>query len=407
MSCHIVLSTWSGNNPDEAAVKLAKVFRIQMERSKPILQMLKEGKPWQFQFKISEQQANSAASYLRRLGFGVDCLPFIEDQTPVAVEEIDPEATQTVAAPAMQMEFTGTGGELFGIFLTNLLKNIFTLGIYHFWAKTRTRHYVWSKTSFAGDHFSYHGTGAELFKGFIKFFGVLIVLSGFSVLAEIYGGVDQDLTSGLLSIPILIFFPALLVGAWRYRLSRTAWRGIRFSFRGKRMQAVGIYFKGYLLTVLTLGVYWPYFRMQTEKFWRENSFFGDKKFGFTGEGKEIFGQYLIAAPLTVLTLGLYWIWFKAYLHRYYWAHTRLGGGNFRFTANGLQWFGLYFINLMILVFTLGLGYSWVVVRTRKFIASYLTLEGNVNLNRVIQEMKKSGAFGEEALDAFDIPVDIG
>jgi len=29
------------------------------------------------------------------------------------------------------------------------------------------------------------------------------------------------------------------------------------------------------------------------------------------------------------------------------------------------------------------------------------------LNRIVQEMKDSGAFGEEALDAIDVPIEIG
>ena len=51
----------------------------------------------------------------------------------------------------------------------------------------------------------------------------------------------------LLDVPILLrraadlavavlayaFFPIAMVGARRYRLSRTSWRGIRFSFRGR------------------------------------------------------------------------------------------------------------------------------------------------------------------------------
>jgi uncharacterized membrane protein YjgN (DUF898 family) len=409
MSCHIVLNTWSGDDLNRVVAKVAKVFRMAKEDCQSILQSIAEGKPWQFEYQISDEQAEPAASYLRKLGFDVNIKPLADEDGPAAVGEVAVQESQPSKGDgsALQMDFAGKGGELFVLFLTNLLKNIFTLGIYHFWAKTRVRQYLWSKTAFAGDHFSYHGTGMELLRGFSKFFAVLIVISGVSILAEIYAGMDSDMVSGVLTLPILIFFPALIVGAWRYRLSRTAWRGIRFSFRGKRMEAVGIYLKGYLLTFITFGIYWPYFKVGAEKFWRENSYFGDKKFGFTGEGKEVVGKYLGAALLTILTLGLYWIWFRAYLQRYFWAHTRVQGGQFKFTATGGQWFVLYFVNMLILVFSVGLGYPWVVARTRQFVASHLSLEGSASLDQVVQEMQKSGAFGEEALDAFDVPVDIG
>ena len=64
-------------------------------------------------------------------------------------------------------------------------------------------------------------------------------------------------------------------------------------------------------------------------------------------------------------------------------------------------------NFFIILFTLGLGYPWVMVRNQKFLTGNLTLAGNIELNRIVQEMKDSGAFGEEALDAIDVPIEIG
>lgn len=64
-------------------------------------------------------------------------------------------------------------------------------------------------------------------------------------------------------------------------------------------------------------------------------------------------------------------------------------------------------NFFIILFTLGLGFPWVVVRNQNFMTENLTLAGNLELNKIVQQMKDSGAFGEEALDAFDIPIEIG
>ena len=64
-------------------------------------------------------------------------------------------------------------------------------------------------------------------------------------------------------------------------------------------------------------------------------------------------------------------------------------------------------NFFIILFTLGLGYPWGMVRNQKFLTGNLTLAGNIELNRIVQEMKDSGAFGEEALDAIDVPIEIG
>ena len=50
---------------------------------------------------------------------------------------------------SLPFAFMGQGKELFGIIFVNLLKTIFTLGIYRFWAKTRVRQYLWSNTVFS------------------------------------------------------------------------------------------------------------------------------------------------------------------------------------------------------------------------------------------------------------------
>ena len=64
-------------------------------------------------------------------------------------------------------QYDGRLGELYWIFIKNLLLSIITLGIFRFWGKTRIRRYLWSHTSLAGDRFEYTGTGGELFIGFI------------------------------------------------------------------------------------------------------------------------------------------------------------------------------------------------------------------------------------------------
>lgn len=158
--------------------------------------------------------------------------------------------------------------------------------------------------------------------------------------------------------------------------------------------------------MVTLGIYSPWFQMNTQKFWSGNSYFGDQSFKFTGQGDEIFKQFIINMILLFPTLGLYSIWYKAYVARYTWSHTHFAGGTFRFTATGWETFQLLFTNLLLLVGTVGLAYSWVTVRSRKFVADHLSLAGEVDLDRVVQEIKQSGTLGEGALEAFDLPLDI-
>ena len=57
-----------------------------------------------------------------------------------------------------------------------------------------------------------------------------------------------------------------MVGARRYRLSRTSWRGIRFSFRGHVWALIKIFILGSFLTGLTLGLYYPFFLVSRQAF---------------------------------------------------------------------------------------------------------------------------------------------
>jgi hypothetical protein len=107
-------------------------------------------------------------------------------QTPAAGESV----------PSQQFAYDGRLGELFGIFFTNLLFSIITLGFYRFWAKTRMRRYIWSRVSLNGDAFEYTGTGGELFIGFlivVGFFFVATILKGVIDLASEKTRLDKEI----------------------------------------------------------------------------------------------------------------------------------------------------------------------------------------------------------------------
>ena len=420
MSYQITLSNWSGADKQAVADKLAKVFRCNNEKAMSVMNHLCQGLPWRFDQSIPDHQANVASTYLRSLGFAVDIQPVTGKVEPlsdaVAMVEASQEETLTeeTGSPIQgdrsnySLKFQGDGRSLLNISFSNLIKTVFTLGVYRFWAKTNVRQYLWAQTFFAGDRFSYHGTGKELLRGAFRFGAVLILLGLVNAYVSLnIGPVEGELVSSLVSLIVLVMIPFLLVGAWRYRLSRSAWRNIRFSFRGKGMDAFFLYFIGGISMILTLGLYWPYFKMKREKFWRGNSWFGDLSFGFSGAGKDYFMKFLMAVVLTPLTLGFYLFWFIADLKRYLWSHTHIGGATFHFPITGKDYMKLKMTNYILTIFTLGVAYPWVVVRNQNFIANNLTLAGNIELNQIVQEMKDSEAFGEEALDAMDVPVDIG
>jgi len=464
MSNFLTLSDFSGDNQEAAAKKLALMFRMAPKQAYAILEKISKGQVWKTPKAVSDKQASVAENYLRAIGFQVERSGQQKTVEPTAEsfnfeEESEVEAEVTQSQPAeesisqaaspsitpsspmgLSVGFHGTGGGLFKIMLINWVLTIFTLGIYYFWGKTKVRRYLWEQSSFAGDRFYYHGTGGELFKGAV-IFGV--ILSAFNAATYALGqafGPEAELYAEIgTSYVILMLLPVIMVGAMRYRLSRTAWRGIRLSFRGKRKSALWLYIKGYILTSLTLGLYWPYFTIQKQQFWKRNSHFGNQAFEYEGEGKDIVKAFLIVVGLSVaifaipgllignlglekqeamqtimmVSMGLFvpfiviYLYYSAFLDRYNWSKTKFAGGTFKYDATGGQWFFLNFTNLLLFAFTAGLALPFIIIRYRKFLAEHLTVHGNMQLSQIIQEAQKSSALGEGAADGFDMDIDIG
>ena len=423
MDGYLVLNAWTGSDPKKAAGRLAQMFRMTEGQASKIVENLLAGRVWKFPNQLSDQKAKVAKAYLNNLGFDVVRTGEKAPEPAVDVPSSGPmdqdavnallrgaagtHGSQVLTGNERSVGFHGDGWSLAKIMSVNWVLAVVTLGIYYFWGKAKVRRYLFDQSSFAGDRFSYHGTGGELFRGWLFFVLLVTLFVSVDFAIQHYLGLEaQSIYETTIGILFFLLLPALLVGAYRYRLSRSAWRGIRFSFRGARKQAIWIYFKGYLLTLLTLGIYSPWFQMQLQKFWSGNSYFGDQSFKFTGQGDEIFKQFIINLLLLLPTLGLYTFWYKAYIAKYTWSHTQIAGGTFRFNATGWETFQLAFTNLLLLLVTVGLAYSWVIVRSRRFVADHLSLMGDVNLDQVVQEIKQSGTLGEGALEAFDVPLDI-
>jgi uncharacterized membrane protein YjgN (DUF898 family) len=358
------------------------------------------------------------------------------DEVTNYIHEEQVEETMPEERPVGQIRrpsFHGGGGSLFGIHLVNLFLTLVTLGVYYFWGKIRIRSYLLSQAEFEGDRFAYHGTGRELLFGFLKaalVFGVPLTLLrvGPGLLgagAEIKAGAEF-----LAGIVVLVLIPVAMVGARRYRLSRTSWRGIRFSFRGQADEFIAIFMGGLFILPFTLGLYYPIFITRQYAFMTSHSYFGNQRFHFDGRGRDLFGSFVLALVPTFLTLlllrllpglggpiptpllvlaivGFSWLWFSAKRQRYFWDHTSFASARFHstITVGGLLLLKLG--NLLLLVLTLGLDWPWVTVRNIRFTFRHLTLEGSLDLVGIEQEAQAASAAGEALAGFLDAGFDFG
>ena len=314
-----------------------------------------------------------------------------------AVMTVGTAPTSAVGASgSRRLTFHGVGGTLFGIYVVNILLTIVTLGFYRFWGRVKVRRFMLSQTAFEGDRFAYHGTGKELLLGFVKallFVGLPITALGTA--ARLSGDLKIVIAAQAFTyLLVFTFIPIALVGARRYRLSRTSWRGIRFSFRGRARTLVRIFLLATLLNAVTLSLYYPFFQARQQAFMVANSHFGRRPFRFDGRGRDLFGAYVVSLLLLVPTLGLYLFWFHARKTRYFWDHTYFETARFRSTMTGGALLAQSLGNVLLLILTLGLAWPWVLVRRTRFELARLSVEGPLDLTGIVQEPQLATATGD-------------
>jgi uncharacterized membrane protein YjgN (DUF898 family) len=327
-------------------------------------------------------------------------LSHVDHDSDAAWADVAPAET-----PTWRAAFHGHGAALFTLFVTNLVLILVTLGVYVFWAKVRVRRYLFSRTEFAGDRLAFHGRGAELLLGMVK--AVLIFGIPIGVLRTAPGvlgaGPILSMTcSSLASLLAAVFVAVAKVGARRYRLTRTSWRGIRFAFHGSVPAFVRLMLAGWGMTLLTCGIYYPVYATRVHGFMVRHSAFGTARFEFDGDGKPLILDFLYALLLTLPTLGLIWFWFMARKRRYLWAHTSVEGARFHSTVTGGRLLALVAGNVAAIVLTLGLAWPWTIARSARFHCETLTLVGAVDLAGIRQHAASATATGEGLLGLLDV-----
>jgi len=345
--------------------------------------------------------------------------------------------------------FEGNWREYAPIAFTNLLLTIVTLGIYRFWATTRTRRYLWSRSRFVDEHLEWTGTGKELLVGFllvmvlfaVPFFLITQVAQAMALRGEmVVAGV-----LGLVSWLVIFYLGGIAqYRALRYRLSRTRWRGIR---GGSDDQGFGYgvsYMGKTFLGMLPLGLMipWSMTSLWNER-WNRLSF-GPYSFSANAEWGGVFKRFLLfyLAPLLLfiggvgfaaisggigyglggqegamgsiiaavfglvlffyLGLGLIAVAFYAKFYREAIGATRWNEVEFSFEASSGDWIKLLLGDVALVVVTLGIGAIFLSYRHWKFFMENMEARGEILLDTLTQSTTRMEGHGEGLLDAFDI-----
>lgn len=313
----------------------------------------------------------------------------------------------------------------YGIQVTNLLLTILTLGLYYPWARAATLHYTYQETELAGSRFIFHGTGKEMFSGFIKVFlafiatAVMFYFALDSFVAETFGKLFGKLELTLYQIFYAIYFtsisfgvliaPLVIHGSMKYRLSRTSWRGIHFGYRGTVGGIYKVYLLGVLFTVLTLGVYYFWFIVSLRKYVISNIRMGNLRFEYEGSGGDYFVIQLMGSFGMFFSLGIYYFWYRRdtlnFLVDNIVVYQNEKKCYFQSKASALSIFEWVIINYVIILFTFGLAIPWAMLRTLQFYVNNIEIYGHFNADDIHQtEEEYKNAISDDLSTMLDLDI---
>lgn len=154
---------------------------------------------------------------------------------------------------AHRIEFTGSGGEYFRVWIVNLLLTVVTLGVYTPFARRRTARYFYSHTVVAGSPLEFTATGGRMFLGFLLVVGLYIAFN-------VASGSDQQLATALMLVGGALLAPYFWASAMRFRMTSTRWRGVRLQFAASWPQ---VYRAAWPMLVIALVWFGVSFTMAT------------------------------------------------------------------------------------------------------------------------------------------------
>jgi uncharacterized membrane protein YjgN (DUF898 family) len=391
--------------------------------------------------------SDATASDISTAGNGTDL--------PAAAPATDGAASAAAQAdappPPHRVVFHGRGDDFFGIYAVNLFLTLLSLGFYRPWARAKSLKYLFSQTEFAGSRFTFHGTGKEMFQGYIRGLLLLGLIVGWQLfmrfLAESQGRWWLAIVGTLgFYVGLGFLIPVAMYGMLRYRLSRTSWRGIHGGYRGDLMDLVGNYIGSYLLTIITLGVYYPWLVNNLRDGIVNNIRIGNVRLRYNGKGSDIFGIYVkyigISYGLVIIALiimagslvalfqnadsqvaqvflfaqliflfiaiyGLIGIFRERELLLYLAKHSFVQQGEelhpVSLSLPLWPYAKLMVGNVLLTVITLGIYIPWAKVRYLKFVTNGLTIPGAVNLEAIAQtEDQFKDATGDDLTSLLDI-----
>jgi uncharacterized membrane protein YjgN (DUF898 family) len=337
------------------------------------------------------------------------------------------------------MQFTGTGGEYFVVWIVNIALTLLTLGIYSAWAKVRTQRWFYGHTLLDNQAFSYLASPLQILKSRVIAIAALASYYAASYFAPALAAV--------LLLAFLVALPWIVVSSLRFNARMSAYRGLRFDFTGRVGEAARIFIGLQLLIVPTLGLILPYLAYRQVKFIAENTVYGETAARYAGSPRAFWGAYMLAfvlmlLPIALIAYGAYTAYamraagvppeiagpaavrtlvpgmilfylmipvvsamIMARTANLFYNGAALGPVGFLSDQRARDLIWIYLSNLILIALTLGLFLPWAKVRLARYRARHLIVSGPENLGQFVAGQRQgSSATGAEMADLLDLNI---
>ena len=356
----------------------------------------------------------------------------LDKPTDTTQPDLQPDWPPAAPAPSVQLGessrfvFTGTASEYFGIWIVNILLIIVTIGFYAPWAKVRRLRYFYGNSWLEHENFDFTGIPTKILLG--RIIAGVVYISALGVTS-----INPDYAWAF-PVLILLVLPWLLRATYRFNARNSKYRNSRFYFAGTNPAAYKTYLWWTILTVLSLGLLFPYAFYKHKQYQFEHLHVGQLPFALHATAGVYYAAILIPIILAI-ALGLlisllsfivlvniammplvmlYTLvpillipLIQGSLYRVTWSKVSIGNSRFACDLNEWRYAWIVVTNWLARAVSVGLLSPWAAIRLHKYKIESLSIVWQDDPNYILSLAQQDHpAFAEELSDILDIDVSL-
>ena len=386
------------------------------------------------QYPVPPDNSQTAADGGREIHF-----PQVPDPgappPPIDNHDADYDHDDNSYSAHQRFVFHGNASEYFGLWISNLLLTIITIGFYAPWAKVRRLRYFYGNTKLANRAFDFTGIPTR-------------ILAGRLIAAAVYftfaiGGQYSPKLAVAGFILLFLVLPWLLRATFRFNARNSKYSNSRFFFSGSTGQIYVTLLICVLITVFSLGLLLPYALWLYKRYQFDHLHLGQLDFklsvpvgsffkavyvpfllilaagaaigllgAISGVGTQTLQGgislliMLAAAAVYVLFLCIFPL-IQARLYKATWNHVSVGRNHFECDINQWRYAWIVISNWIARIVSLGLLSAWAAIRIYRYRIESLSIRLVNHPNQLLTLAQKDpAAFAEELTDILDIDVSL-